>query len=608
MATASAVGTLTPPIDPATDHVLGEADAPISLVEYGSYACPGCRAVHERIVELRDEFGDRLVYSFRHRPLIGSALALRAAELAERAAASGRFWKAHVALMTRSGDLTEADLDALEQELALPPASSAAGRAAEERVRADIASAQQSGVAITPTFFINGRRYDGPWDDASIADALLGSLGYRVRAAALGFFNWAPSTGVVLLLATLVAVFLTNSAWGPAFTRLWETPVGLGWGASSFTLPLLNWINDGLLSIFFLVVGLEIKREFTVGHLASRRLAALPVAAAVGGMVVPALLYVLVVPNGPWQGAWGIPIATDTAFAVALIATMGERVPIELRVFLTAAAIIDDLAVIVIIAIFYAGGLNLLFLAAAAAAVLVLFALNRAAVYRVTPYAIVGVLLWFFIHEAGVHATAAGVILALFIPTRPPPLYPALMAQADAIITHETRRGPEEMRHVISVPSLRALDAIHDRLESPAARMLRHVEVRSSYLVLPIFALANAGVVMDASLLDGRMGLVAAIVAGLLIGKPAGLLSGSYLAVKVGLAVKPAEYGWGQILGAGFLGGIGFTMSLFIANLAFPVSADFSAAKIAIFVASGVSAAFGMAILWLMSGRSPEAA
>jgi NhaA family Na+:H+ antiporter len=164
------------------------------------------------------------------------------------------------------------------------------------------------------------------------------------------------------------------------------------------------------------------------------------------------------------------------------------------------------------------------------------------------------------------------------------------------------------MRHVISVPSLRALDAIHDRLESPAARMLRHVEVRSSYLVLPIFALANAGVVMDASLLDGRMGLVAAIVAGLLIGKPAGLLSGSYLAVKVGLAVKPAEYGWGQILGAGFLGGIGFTMSLFIANLAFPVSADFSAAKIAIFVASGVSAAFGMAIWWLMSGRSPEAA
>ena len=153
-------------------------------------------------------------------------------------------------------------------------------------------------------------------------------------------------------------------------------------------------------------------------------------------------------------------------------------------------------------------------------------------------------------------ATLAGVILALFIPTRPPPLYPALMAQADAIITHETERGPEEMRHLISVPSMRALDAIHDRLESPAARLLRHVEVRSSYLVLPIFALANAGVVLDAGLIQGRGGLVAAIAGGLMLGKPAGLVLGSYLAVRLGLAVKPAEYSWGQVIGAGVLGGV----------------------------------------------------
>ena len=595
---------LEPPVDPETDHVLGPHDAPIALVEYGSYACPHCRAAHERIVHLRDEFGDRLLYTFRHRPIPDNPLARRAAELAERAGESGRFWKAHVALMTRSPDLTEEDLREVEGNLGIANPTSASEAAARRTVDGHIRSADQSGVIFTPAFFINGRRYDGPWDESSMSDALLGSLGYRVRAAALDFFPWTPSTGIVLLLATLLAVFLSNSALGASFTAFWQTPVGLDWGGWSYRLPLLNWVNDGLLTIFFLVVGLEIKREFTVGHLASRQLAAMPVAAAIGGMIVPALLYLLLIPPGAWQDGWGIPIATDTAFAVALIATMGPRVPIELRIFLTAAAILDDIVVIVIIAIFYAGDLDLLFLALAAGAALILFSLNRAAVYRVTPYALVGVLLWFFIHEGGVHATLAGVILALFIPTRPSPHYQALMTQSDAIITHETQRGPEEMRHLISAPSLRALDAIHDRLESPAARMLRHVEVRSSYLVLPIFALANAGMVLDAGLLEGRGGLVAAIVVGLMVGKPVGLLSASYLAVRLGLAQKPREYSWTQVLGAGFLGGIGFTMSLFIANLSFPVAADFNAAKIAIFGASAASAAVGVVILWLLGRRS----
>jgi NhaA family Na+:H+ antiporter len=597
---------LTPPVDPQRDHTLGPDDAPISLVEYGSYACPHCRAVHQRIADLRDEFGDRLLYCFRHRPLPGSELAVRAAELTERAAERGKFWKAHVKLMTRSAELRERDLAEVAFELDLPPPSKAASSRAAKRIKADVASAMESGVAISPTFFINGRRYDGPWDDSSISDALLGSLGYRVRAAAFDFVNWGPSTGVVLLVATLIAIFVTNSSWGAAFTGFWQTPFGLQWDGGGFTLPLLNWVNDGLLTIFFLVVGLEIKREFTVGHLASRRLAALPVAAAIGGMTIPALLYLLVIPSGPWQGGWGIPIATDTAFAVALIATMGARVPIELRVFLTAAAIIDDIAVIIIIALFYSAGLDFGFLAAAAGAVLVLFALNRAAVYKVTPYAIVGVLLWIFIHEAGVHATLAGVILALFIPTRPPPQLPALMAQADAIITHETRRGPEEMRHVLSVPAMRAIDSIHDRLEAPAARLLRHVELRSSYVVLPVFALANAGVVVDPDLLVGRGGLVAAILAGLMLGKPAGLTLAAFVAVKAGWAVKPTEYSWAQVLGAGFLGGIGFTMSLFIANLTFADAGDFSAAKIAIFAASVGSAAVGVLMLWLLGGRSAD--
>lgn len=607
MATDLSSHRLDPPVDADMDHRLGPADAPITLLEFGSYACPRCRAAHERIVDLRDQFDDRLAHAFRHRPLPGSELAVRAAELAERASEKGKFWKAHVALMKRSATLQEEDLDAISDELDLPPASSPSGRRAARRVKRDIASAKASGVRITPTFFINGRRYDGPWDDVSFTDALLGAMGYRVRAAALDFVNWAPSSGLVLLVATLAALLLSNSGLAAPMAAFWQREFGLAWGGGGFMMPLIRWVNDGLLTIFFLVVGLEIKREFTVGHLATRRLAAMPIAASIGGMVVPAAIYLLLIPAGPWTHGWGVPIGTDTAFAVALIATMGQRVPIELRIFLTAAAIVDDIGAILIVAIFYSDGLDMAFLGASLLIVGALAALNRAAVYRVLPYALLGVALWVCIHEGGVHATLAGVLLALFIPTRPPPNFQALMGQADAIIAHETERGPEEMRHTLSRAAMRAIDGIHDRLESPAARLLRHVEVRSSYVVLPIFAFANAGVTFMPGLLDGRGGLVLAIIAGLLVGKPLGLLGASWLAVKSGLATKPTEYGWDQVLGAGCLAGIGFTMSLFIAGQSFPLAADFDAAKIAIFIASAASAALGFAIL-LWAARQPRSA
>ena len=599
-----AEGRLDRAPDPAADHLLGPPDAPIELVEYGSYACPHCRAAHDRVLELRDEFGDQFLHTFRHRPLTGSDLALRAAELAERARNEKEFWKAHVMLMTRSETLTEADLESVARELDLPPQDSPEGQAAIRRVREDMASAQNSGVAITPTFFINGRRYLGPWDSVSFSDALRGSLGHRMQGAALDFVNWPPSTGILLLLATILAVVLSNTAFGPEFIAFWEGELSLSWVERDFTLTILRWVNDGLLTIFFLVVGLEIKQEFTIGHLASRRLAAMPVAAAVGGMVAPALIYTAIVPAGPWTMGWGVPIATDTAFAVALIAMMGRRVPIELRIFLTAAAIVDDIAAIAIVAIFYTAELDFVFLAASVAVSGLLYALGRASIYRATPYAMLGLVLWFCIHESGVHATLAGVILALFIPTRPPPNFRALRAQIDAIFTTEAERRDEEMRHPLSTPALRALDAIHDRLESPATRMLRHVEIRSSYIVLPIFALANAGVVFVPGLLDGRGELVAAIMAGLVLGKPLGLLLASLAAVKLGLAAKPEAYTWTQVAGAGCLAGIGFTMSLFIAGQAFPVAADFDAAKLAVFGASALAAVLGVAVLWHAGGRN----
>ena len=312
---------------------------------------PTAGSANEQIARVRDEFGDRLRYVFRHRPLTGSEIARRAAELVEHTDDPKRFWDAHIELMTRSETLTEDDLRVVANDLGLaredPDEAAEAARRARARVEADEQSARASGVMITPTFFINGRRYDGPWDESSLADAMLGRLGHRVRSAALDFASWGPSAGVLLLLATLLAVALTNSPLGPAFAALWEEEFGFAFGAAGFSMSLQHWVNDGLLTIFFLVVGLEIKREFTVGHLATWRAAALPVAAAIGGMVAPALLYLAVIPHGPWSHGWGVPMATDTAFAVALIVMLGERVPVALRIFLTAAAIVDDIGAIV---------------------------------------------------------------------------------------------------------------------------------------------------------------------------------------------------------------------------------------------------------------------
>jgi len=600
----AAIDRLDRAVDLARDHVLGPAAAPITLVEYGSYDCPHCRAANERIAELRQQFGDGLRYVFRHRPIPGSALARRAAALVESAQDPERFWKAHVALMTRSETLREADLDAVADELGVRAQDREAPGRAEARVAEDEASARASGVRFTPSFFINGRRYDGAWDESSFAEAMVGSLGHRVQTALLGFARWAPSTGVLLLFASVLAVLLANSALGPRFDALWQLELGFRLGAAGFEMSLLHWIDDGLLTLFFFVVGLEIKREFTVGSLASRRLAALPIAAALGGMATPALLYLLVAPPGPWSAGWGVPIATDTAFAVALIAMLGARVPISLRVFLTAAAIVDDLGAIAVVALFYSDPLRPLPIAAALVIVALLAGLSRFSVYRVAPYLWLGVALWICVYAGGLHATLAGVVLSLFIPTRPPPNLRTLAAQADSILAAEARRGEEQLRSGPSLTALRSLDAIYERLESPADRMLRHAAPRSSYVVLPLFALANAGVAVGPEVFAGHGRLMGAIVLGLVAGKPLGIALASLLAVRLGVAEKPDSYSWRQLMGAGALAGIGFTMSLFIAGQAFPVASDLAAAKVGVFVASVIAAALGVAVLW----RAPAAA
>ena len=599
--TETAATRLQPPVREPPDHALGAPDAPLTLLEYGSYACPFCHAAHEVMARLRDRFGERLRYVFRQRPIAGSEEAVRAAELAEYAhETTGQYWRAHDLLMKRGPHFTSADFETLAAELGLPPRAAApdAWRRAQEKVRRDIAAARASGAVVSPTFYINGRRYEGPWDESTLSEAILGSLGHRVQSAALDFARWAPSTGVLLLAMSLAALALVNSPLGAAFAALWETPVGLSAGGFAFALPLHAWINDGLLTIFFLVVGLEIKRELTVGRLASPRAAALPIAAAAGGMLAPSLIYLALVPPGPLTAGWAIPTTTDTAFAVALVALLGRRVPVELRIFLTAVVVVDDLTAIAVVAVYYAGHLDPGFLAGALAVTGGLLLLNRSGVYRALPYAVLGIVLWSCLHVGGVHATLAGVVLALLTPTRPPPNLPALLAQAEAVFDAEMRSAAEGvLRHGPSEPTLRAMDAIHDRIESPADKLLRSVEPWSSYVVLPVFALANAGLVLVPDLFAGNEALMYAIVAGLVLGKPLGIVLAAAAAVASGLAFKPAAYSWRHLAGAAAVAGVGFTMSLYIAGKAFPDPGTFAAAKAAVFLASVIAALAGATLL-----------
>src|SRR5688572_24045685 len=371
MTSSSGTATrLSPPVQGGRDHCLGSDTADLTLVEYGSFDCPYCQGAHEVVANLRDRFGDRLRYVFRHRPITGNARARAAAEMAEYAHESaGDYWQAHDELMTKGTRLGDDDLEALAITHQLPERDGG-GAGAWERARAkvaeDVESAAASGALVSPTFFINGRRYEGPWDESTLAEALTGSLGHRMQAAALDFARWAPSTGLLLLAMTLLAVGLANSPWGPDIEAGWAMNAGFELGQAAWRLPLRELINDGLLTIFFLVVGLEIKRELTVGRLASRRAAALPLAAAAGGMLAPALLYLAIAPAG-FEHGWAIPTTTDTAFAVALIALLGPRVPVELRIFLTAAVVVDDLAAIAIVALFYSGQIDVTYAAASVA-------------------------------------------------------------------------------------------------------------------------------------------------------------------------------------------------------------------------------------------------
>jgi NhaA family Na+:H+ antiporter len=405
--------------------------------------------------------------------------------------------------------------------------------------------------------------------------------------------------GILLLAAAVIAVLWANSPWAAAYRSIWSTALSIGLGDFRLDKSLLLWINDGLIAVFFFVVGLEIKREIMVGELASPRHAALPIAAAIGGMAIPAVLYFAVTAGTPAAGGWGVPMATDIAFTLGIMALLGGRISTSLKVFLTALAIVDDIGAILVIAVFYTAkvswsnlGIGIGFLAAAIAA-------NWLGVRRPLVYAILGVGLWIAFLRSGVHATVAGVLLASTIPAstridtgeflgRARNLLKRFEgAAADTILTNEERFAAAV-----------ALEQSVRQVQTPLGRLGLDLHPFVAFGVMPLFALANAGVALSGEFLAalGRPATLG-IMLGLVIGKPLGITLFAWIATRLGLATLPEGASWRQVLGCGMLAGLGFTMSLFIAGLAFGESPLLNDAKVGVLAASTLAAVGGWLVL-----------
>ena len=587
------------------DHVQGLEDAPVTLVEYGDYECPYCRQVVPIVRDLQDRFGDRLRYVFRHFPLTTAhPHAQLAAEAAEAAGAQGKFWEMHYLLFEHPGPLDRAGLVRLAEELGLDTERferDLAEHTHAGRVREDFLSGVRSGANGSPAFYLNDVRYDGAWDLDSLAAEIQKPLGVRVRLMFRQFARIQASGGILLLLATVLALLWANSPWSDSYFELWETYLSISLGDLTLKESLLHWVNDGLMVIFFFLVGLEIKREILVGELASFKRAALPLMGGVGGMVLPALIYALFNAGGEGQAGWGIPMATDIAFMLGILAVLGSRVPISLKVFFTALAIADDLGAVVVIALFYSGEIQAVALVVAAVILVVLIVLNRAGVRRPLPYVLLGIGLWLAFLESGLHPTIAGVLLAITIPARIQIRAEAYVAQCTAALGGlDAGDGHEEGRQ--QQAAAQTLEVIAERIQSPLHRLERTLNPWVAYLILPIFAFANAGVSIRGNLVEALTHPVAVgIIAGLVLGKPLGIMLFSWLAVRIRLAELPVGVTWKQLFAASWLAGIGFTMSLFIASSAFDSAVLLAVSKVAILTASLLASVVGFGLLSVTS-------
>ena len=411
------------------------------------------------------------------------------------------------------------------------------------------------------------------------------------------FLRTETAGGGVLLAAAVVALVWANSPWDESYVRLWATEVDLRIGSLGFTNDLRHFVNEGLMTLFFLVVGLEIKRELVAGELRSWRTAAFPAVAAVGGMLLPAVVYAALTVGHPGARGWGIPMATDIAFAVGVVALLGPRVPQSLKLFLLTLAIVDDIGAIVVIAVFYSEGIALLPLLVAAGLIALMSGLRRLRVVAMPLHVLIGVGVWYATYKSGVHATLAGVALGLLAPARP------LAAGAVA------REWAEDLSDEPGPAELRAMTRLANSSVSVAERLEHALHPLTSFAVIPLFALANAGVVLERSALDtpGGTRVVLGVILGLVAGKTLGVAGASWLAVRLRLSSLPSDVTWPQMVGIAAVAGVGFTVSLFVAALAFDEAQLEAAAKIGIVGASVLATALGLVVLAAAGSAQPPA-
>lgn len=406
------------------------------------------------------------------------------------------------------------------------------------------------------------------------------------------FLEVESASGIVLAVGTVAALALANSPAAGWFHNLWEFPLRVGAGPFALDEPLHFWINDALMALFFFVVGLEIKREIAAGELSSPRTAALPVIAALGGMIVPAGVYLAFQYGRPGERGWAIPMATDIAFVVGVLAVFGKRVPPGLKVFLLSLAIADDVGAILVIAAVYSGSPDWTAMATAGFWLGVVYALNRLGVRAIAVYVVVGAAVWLAVLKSGIHPTIAGVALGLLTPTGAWVGRTALRLAAGDLATKLQSDETEEIKpHDLQLLRFAARESV-----SPVERLELVLHPWVAFVVMPVFALANAGVAVNANAFTDPVAV--AVACGLVLGKPVGIVGFSYLAVRLGLARRPTGVNWKHLTAAGCLGGIGFTMSLFVAGLAFPPPGPhLDAAKVGILLGSLVSAVLGSGLL-----------
>jgi NhaA family Na+:H+ antiporter len=429
------------------------------------------------------------------------------------------------------------------------------------------------------------------------------------------FLSAESAGGIILIAATVIALAWANSPWAHAYHEFWHTPLTLRVGERVLLLSmsLAHWVNDGLMVIFFLLVGLEIKRELLIGELSSLRQAALPIAAAIGGMVVPALIYALINrgADGAARAGWAIPMATDIAFAVGVLALVGRGIAVSLKIFLLAIAIVDDLGAVLVIALFYTHDISATALLAAAGFLAALLALNLLRVHRPLPYMLLGIGLWVAMLASGIHATVAGVLLAFTIPATRQIEEDSYLAYVRAMLESFERDANQTPDRITENQShaLKAMEEASQWVQTPLARVEHALLAPVNFLIVPLFALANAGVGLGSrggSENAPATTVLSGVLFGLAIGKPLGVLAATWIATRLRVAELPQGTTTGQLVGVSMLCGIGFTMSLFIANLAFAGGreAQLSAAKIGILAGSLFSGLVGGAILAASARRN----